>query len=94
MSLFSKRFSIVYEGALLLCFLVLGMSLTPLTVLLEIDFALDKLAVLARPVIDAAALGAGQFEKLILRHNERNYTRIEVWSQPDSPISNLERSAL
>ena len=57
------------------------MSLAPFAVLLEIDFALDKLAVLARPVIDAAALGAGQFEKLILRHNERNYTRIGAQSQ-------------
>ena len=71
----------MYEDALLLYFLVLGVSLAPFAVLLEIDFALDKLAILARPVINAGTLGAGQFEKLILRHNERNYTRIGAQSQ-------------
>jgi hypothetical protein len=47
---------------------MLGMSLAPLAVLLDIDFALHELAVLAGPIIDAAAFGAGEFEKLVLRH--------------------------
>jgi len=32
------------------------MSATPLAVLLQLNFARDKLAVLARPVVDAVAL--------------------------------------
>ena len=44
------------------------MSLAPLTVLLDIDFALDKFAVFAGPIIDTTALRAGEFEKLVLRH--------------------------
>ena len=32
------------------------MGATPLTVLLKLNFARDKLAILARPVIDATAL--------------------------------------
>lgn len=44
------------------------MSPAPFAVLLELYFALHKLAVLARPVVDASTLGAGQFEKLILGH--------------------------
>jgi hypothetical protein len=42
------------------------MSLAPFAVLLEVDFARDELAVFARPIIDTAALGAREFEKLIL----------------------------
>ncbi len=42
------------------------MQLAPFAVLLDIDFALHELAVLARPIIDAAAACAGEFEKLIL----------------------------
>lgn len=43
-----------------------GMSPAPFAILLELDLARDKLAVLARPVIRASALTAGEFEKLIL----------------------------
>jgi hypothetical protein len=49
------------------------MSLAPLAVFLDIDLALDELAVLAGPIIDATALRAGEFEKLILRHSESHY---------------------
>jgi hypothetical protein len=60
---------------LFLHFLVLGVSLAPLTILLDIDLALDELAVLAGPIIDAPTLRAGEFEKLILRHSESHYNQ-------------------
>ena len=44
------------------------MFLTPFAVLLEFDLARDELLILARPIVGAVALGAGEFEKLILRH--------------------------
>jgi hypothetical protein len=49
------------------------MSLAPFAVFLDIDLTFDKLAVLAGPIIDATALRAGEFEKLILRHSECHY---------------------
>ena len=58
---------------LFLNFLVLRMSLAPFAVFLDIDLTFDKLAVLAGPIIDATALRAGEFEKLILRHSECHY---------------------
>ena len=54
------------KKTLLFGFLVLGMCFTPFAVLLELDFARDKLTVLARPVISAVALAACESEKLIL----------------------------
>ena len=42
------------------------MSLAPLAEFLELDFARNKLTVLAGPIIGATALGAREFEKLIL----------------------------
>ena len=41
---------------LFLSFFVLGVSLAPLAVLLELDFAGHELAVLARPVVHPVAL--------------------------------------
>lgn len=35
-------------------------------ILVELDFALDELFVLARPIVDAFAAFAGEFYKLIL----------------------------
>ncbi len=60
---------------------MLGVSFAPFAVFLDIDFALDELAVLAGPIIDAAALRAGEFEKLILRHSECHYTQRHPRSQ-------------
>jgi len=51
---------------LLLGFFVLRVRLTPFAVLLELDFARDKLPVLAGPVVGAVALAACESEKLIL----------------------------
>jgi hypothetical protein len=56
---------------------MLSMQLAPFAVLLDIDLALDKLAVLAGPIVNAAAAGAGEFEKLVLRHREQLYSK---WS--------------
>lgn len=42
--------------------------LAPPAILFKLDLALDKLAVLAAPVINALALAAGQFNELILGH--------------------------
>ncbi len=47
---------------------VLGLLLTPFTVLFELNFASDKFLVLAAPVVDALAGTAGEFYKFILRH--------------------------
>ena len=40
----------------------------PVAELLELDLSLNKLLVLARPVIDALTLGAGKFDESILGH--------------------------
>ena len=45
---------------------MLGVRLAPLAILLELDFARDKLPVLAGPVVGAVALAAREPEKLIL----------------------------
>ena len=63
------------NAELLLNFLVLRVRLAPLAVFLEFDLALDKLAVFARPIVDATALAACELYKLILRHNAANYTQ-------------------
>jgi hypothetical protein len=65
---------------------VLGVCLAPFAVLFDIDLSLDEFAVLAGPVIDTAALGAGELEKLILRHSERNYTQEQLTSQSQSNL--------
>ena len=56
------------------------MRLAPFAVFLDIDFALHKLSILAGPVIDTTALGAGEFEKLILRHREPLYSGLYLES--------------
>ena len=40
----------------------------PFAILVELDFASDKLFVFARPVVDALACSTGQFDEFILRH--------------------------
>jgi len=66
-NLFSESLS------LLLRFFVLRVDAAPFAVLFQVDLALDKLPILARPIIDAAALAARYFYQLILRH-ARHYT--------------------
>ena len=53
---------------LLLGLFVLRVSTAPTTVFLELYFPLDKLLILARPIVRAATLLARQFYKLILGH--------------------------
>jgi len=43
-----------------------GLRPAPFAELFELYFARDKLAVLARPIIGASALAAGESEKLVL----------------------------
>ncbi len=45
---------------------MLRVRLAPFAVLLELNFARDKLPVLARPVVDAVTLRTRESEKLIL----------------------------
>ena len=45
---------------------MLRVRLAPFAILLEFNFARDQLTVLARPVVDAVAFRAREFEKLIL----------------------------
>ena len=52
--------------SLFLRFLVRGALLAPFAKLHELDLALDFLAVLGRPVIDALALLARELDKVIL----------------------------
>ncbi len=43
-----------------------GLLLAPLAPLFELDFALDFLLILATPIVDALASGAGKFDKAVL----------------------------
>ena len=45
-----------------------GLKLAPLAPLLELDLALNEFFVLGRPVVDAFALGTGQFDESVLGH--------------------------
>ena len=45
---------------------MLRVGLAPFAVLFELYFARDELPILARPIVDPTALGAREFEKLIL----------------------------
>lgn len=49
------------------------MSLAPLAVLLEFNFTLYQLPILARPIINAAALLACDLYQLILGHSSALY---------------------
>ncbi len=51
---------------LLLRLLVLRVGFAPFAVLLEFDFALDELPILARPIVDARALRTADFNELVL----------------------------
>ena len=51
---------------LLLCFLVNGMGAAPITEFIELNLTLNKLFVLASPVVDALTFLAGEFYKLVL----------------------------
>lgn len=47
--------------------------LAPFAVLLELYFLGDKLLVLARPVVDALTVSAGEFDELVLGHTAALY---------------------
>ena len=71
---------VLVEKELFLRLLVLGHRAVPLTPFLELYFALDKLLVLARPIVDAAAFSAREFYELILGHETRLYPKRPPWS--------------
>lgn len=52
---------------------MLSVSLAPFAVLLEFNFALHQLPVLARPIINTAALLASDLYQLILGHSSALY---------------------
>ena len=54
-----------------------GMLFTPFTMFFKLNFAFNELFVFAGPVVNALALTAGQFYKIILRHS----------GLPESPIN-------
>lgn len=56
------------------------MSATPFAVLLQFNFARNELAVLTRPIVNAVALGARQFDELVLGHG-RHYTARQSGAQ-------------
>ena len=56
----------IFFFSLLLRLFVDSLLLTPFAPLLKLDLAGNKLLVLATPVVDALALGAGEFYKSIL----------------------------
>ena len=65
--LFSSGFFVTLRK-LFLSFLVHSLRLAPLTILLELDLALNKFFVFGRPIVYALAFGAGQFYEAVLRH--------------------------
>ena len=56
------------DQLLFLPFLVRRLLFAPLAPFLELDFALHEFAVLAAPVVDTLALGAGKLDELFLWH--------------------------
>ena len=52
--------------SLLLCFFVRRVLATTIAVFIEFDFTLNKLFILASPVVDALASLAGEFDQLVL----------------------------
>ena len=64
---------------------MLRVDAAPFAVLFQVNLALDELPVLARPIIDAAALTARYFYELILRH-ARHYTpkahAVQLFTRP------------
>ncbi len=81
LSLPSERKTHEAGGRLFLRLFVLGVCLAPFAIFLEFYLARDEFAVLARPIVDAVAFRAGEFEKLILRH-ARHYTGNRPFLQP------------
>ena len=49
--------------------------LTPFTIFFELDLAGDELPILARPIVDAVALRAREFDELVLRHEAALYRK-------------------
>jgi hypothetical protein len=66
--LFSQTKSPERGVLLFLDLFVFLLGLTPFTILFELNFASDKLFVLAAPIVDALAGGTGEFYKFILGH--------------------------
>lgn len=57
------------EGLFLfLCFFVHGLSAAPFAKLLELDLALNKLLILAGPIVNTLTFGAGELYEAVLRH--------------------------
>ena len=60
---------------LLLSLLVCCVLVTPLAIFFELDLAGDELPILARPIVDAVALRAREFDELVLRHEAALYRK-------------------
>jgi hypothetical protein len=50
-----------------------GLLAAPLAPLFKLDLALDELLVFGRPIVNALAVGAGEADQAVLRHNANNY---------------------
>jgi len=67
------------------------MTPTPLAIFLELDLALNKLSIFARPVINPITFGTRYFNQLILRHNAEHYTGRSLVLQPFPGLTLHER---
>lgn len=65
---------------LLLSLFVLCLRFAPFAVFLQFDLALDKLFVLAGPIVYVRTFGAREFYELILGHERRLYPKKLQWS--------------
>ncbi len=70
------------QVGLLLLLIMDSLRAAPLAPLLEFNLALDELTVFARPIIDAAALRAREFDELILRHSGGTIAHWPLWVKP------------
>lgn len=69
------------SSLLFLYFVVLSMSFAPLTVLCDFNFALNKLLILAGPIVNTLTFLARELYESILRHGH-HYTQNASSRQP------------
>lgn len=68
MQLLAKKEAPVGAYFLFLCLLVYSLLLAPLAILGELDLALHEFFILARPIVNALAVLAREFNELFLGH--------------------------
>ena len=59
-----------------------GLLAAPLAPLFKLDFTLDELLVFGRPIVNALAVGAGEADQAVLRHNANYYNPYGDLAQP------------